>query len=203
MVPIPQGSHSYGRCECVCGCDSRSPWDSVTWMCTSHCGSPVCGACVATTNPLICHWCLNPLYYNPTNPQGCIPRRAYTDHGFVGRHYPPLSLMQESGWVVPLAWGRQANPMYNESGIIIDNFKQAFYAPSIVKIPIENTNKFFLRACYLGQPGGPSVCGTVNIFKGNEYYGVYYCDLLTQQPCCKCGKCHIRWLHSGWRCTLT
>ena len=203
MVPWSQQSPHTVRCECVCGCDSSAGQDGVLWACTSHCEAPVCGACVALIDPLICHWCMNPEYVAPDRrPQGIIPWRCYTVHGFVGIYNPPLERINDYGWIVPLAGTtHQSNPMYNDDGIrTINNFNRCFFSPSIVKIPI-NAGEFFIRARYIGMEGGPKTRGTVNIFRGNERYGTYYCDVFKYQPPCKCGKCHNFWLRRGWRCT--
>ena len=140
------------RCTCVCDCEAETGQDGVLWLCSSHCEALVCGACIAVTNPVVCHWCMNPLYFNPREPHsalvsrnsGCIPSRSYTDHGFVGIRNPPLARISwpgVCGWIVPLARGRhQTNPMYNENGVkIMLNFKRCFFAPSMVRIPIEHT----------------------------------------------------------------
>ena len=207
---IPTAQQSDIKCTCTCDCDSESGRDGALWMCTSHCGNLVCGACVAEQDPVICHRCMNPLYFDSDRrpqgpvdrrPQGCIPYRSYSVHGFVGHYNPILERMPSYGWVVPLAGARfQRNPMYNHDGVkIIDNFKRCFFIPSIVKIPI-NEDEFFLRARYVGMVGGPTTRGTINIFRGNERYGMYFCDVFKHKPRCRCGRCHNSWLRRGWLC---
>ena len=52
------------RCQCLCDCSHR-PAKGNRWRCASHCGALVCQSCVATVEPLICHWCLNPDWQRP------------------------------------------------------------------------------------------------------------------------------------------
>ena len=201
MVPITGPSDV--RCTCTCDCGSDSGRDGALWVCASHCGNLVCGACIAIQDPVICHWCVNPLYIDPDRrPGGCIPDRLYSIHGFVAHYNPILERMPSYGWVVPLAAGRyHRNPMYNHNGVrFIDNFTRCFFSPSLVKVPIDAV-EFFIRARYVGGPNScPSTGGTINIFRGNERYGVYFCDVFTHKPPCRCGKCHHSWLRQGWNC---
>ena len=143
--------------------------------------------------------------------------------GFRGQVPCPMRLLDlHDAVVVPLAKGRQTNPLYDSppdsawAGMqLMDNcsrelkayeFKiaQRFEAPTRFEPSRQKKPMWFLYA-KVDLPGWLRVPAYINVWAGKELdsKGTLYCSLActpTCAHCCLCGSCRSDWQQRGWIC---